>query len=295
MNKSRLDYKIIAFLFCSEYITSSLLQPLHDSLVVTTDREQPLGESTSSESGSDDVLGVSSVTSWHVSDSAWISKSGNESEIITASDKRLVLVEINTVDVGSIGSLGEDTVDEPSEFGVASCPDSAGGVGSTTWVLVTTWHREVEELVGVADGLNVSSVHGPVDAGNGSIVLGGLANHGIASGLIDVDVGVVRSDGKVAAIWTILGDLNPFEGIDLFVKDSVEIREGSDGHGSIVGADSEVALGTHSKCPGSLRLGVLTHAAGLVSLGLSDLVADCCGVDTSTGDWIPLFDLVVVT
>jgi hypothetical protein len=128
-----------------------LLQPLHHGLVIATDREQPLAKTSSSESGSDDVLRVTSVTSWHMSDSAWVSESSDEAEIITASDKGLVLVEINTVDVRSVSSLGVDAVDEPSEFGVTGCPVYPGSIRSTAWVVITTWHHVVEELVTVAN------------------------------------------------------------------------------------------------------------------------------------------------
>ena len=87
-----------------------------------------MAESTSSESGSDDVLGVTSVTSWHVSDSAWVSESSHEAEIVTASDNGLVLVKINTVEVRPIGSLGVDAVDEPSKFSVTCCPGHRGSI-----------------------------------------------------------------------------------------------------------------------------------------------------------------------
>lgn len=230
-----------------------------------------------------------------MSDSAWVSESSDEAEIITASDKGLVLVEINTVDVRSISSLGEDAVDEPSEFGVTGCPVYPSSIRSTAWVVITTWHHVVEELVTVANRLDVGTVHGPVDTGNGGIMLRGRAHFVVVRGLVNVDVGVVRSYGEVSAIGTVFSDFNPFLGVKLFMENSIEICGCPDSHTTIVTAHGDVSIGADSNGPSGLRLWMLTHATGLVSLGLSDLIADLGGGNAGSRDWIPLFDLVVIT
>ena len=118
---------------------------------MTSNTEQPLAEAVSSELGSDNVLRVSSEASWHASLSAWVSEKLDETVIVTGGDERLVLVEVDTIDMGSISSSWEESVNGPSELAVTGLPDGSSGVRCTVLVLSAVWDTEEEELVSVTD------------------------------------------------------------------------------------------------------------------------------------------------
>ena len=114
--------------FYSPNSSSSACFPLHDSLIVSTDTEQIVVELASAEGNSDDVLGVSSETSWDTSFSAWVSEDLDEAEVVTTGNQRLVLARVDTVDVGTVSSPWEDSVDAPAKLAVLGGPISSGGV-----------------------------------------------------------------------------------------------------------------------------------------------------------------------
>ena len=125
------------------YPYDSALDPLEESLVVTSDAKQPVSEVASSESGSDNVLGVASKTHWLATFSARVSEELDKSIIVTGSDQRLVFVEVNSVDMSSVCALWEDSVDQPSELAVTSSPVGTSGIGSARRILVARWNHEV--------------------------------------------------------------------------------------------------------------------------------------------------------
>lgn len=113
---------------------------------------------------------MSSETSWCVTNSAWVSEKLDETVVISTRDEGLILIEVNSVDMGSISAFWEDTINEPSELGVTRSPNGSCGIGFSTLVLITTWHIEVEEFVSIADGFDVRIVHAPVDTCDGSVM-----------------------------------------------------------------------------------------------------------------------------
>lgn len=96
---------------------------MHDGLIISTDAEQVLCEVASAEVNSHDMLGVSSETSWHASFSAWVSEDLDEAIIVTSSNQRLVLITVDTIDMGTISSFWEDSVDAPAELAMLGSPD----------------------------------------------------------------------------------------------------------------------------------------------------------------------------
>ena len=66
------------------------------------------------------MLGVTSETSWGMTDSAWISEELDETIIISTCDQGLNVIKVDSIDVGSICTLWEDTINEPSELGMTS-------------------------------------------------------------------------------------------------------------------------------------------------------------------------------
>jgi hypothetical protein len=97
-------------------------------LVITSDREEPSIKTSSSELNSNDVLRVTSETSWHNTLSGGVSEKLDETVVITTRDKSLGFIHINSIDVSSISSLGENSINEPSELAVLRAPFSTGGV-----------------------------------------------------------------------------------------------------------------------------------------------------------------------
>ena len=73
--------------------------PLHDSLIISTDTEQPLGQVASAKLHSDHMLRMTSVASRLASLSAWVSEHLDETKVITNGNQTLLLIHINTVDV----------------------------------------------------------------------------------------------------------------------------------------------------------------------------------------------------
>lgn len=86
--------------------------------------------------------------------SAWVSEQSDKSIVITDGDCCLIFTHVHTVDVGSISTRWEDSVNAPSEFAVTGGPVGTSGVGGTTWVLGAIWHLEEQKLVGVTNGSN---------------------------------------------------------------------------------------------------------------------------------------------
>jgi hypothetical protein len=63
-----------------------------------------------------------------MTNSAWVSEKLDETIVISASDHALIFTEVDSVDMGSICTFWEDTVDEPSELAVTRSPVSSCGV-----------------------------------------------------------------------------------------------------------------------------------------------------------------------
>jgi hypothetical protein len=64
----------------------------------------------------------------------WVSVSADKTVIITGGDEFLILGHGARVDMGTITTWWEDTLNVPSEFASLVGPNSSDGVGSTRWV-----------------------------------------------------------------------------------------------------------------------------------------------------------------
>jgi hypothetical protein len=123
---------------------------LKKGLIIASNTEDVVCERSSSELDSDDMLRVSSVASWHRSFSAWVSEKLNKTVIVTGSNQGLILTHVNSIDMGSISTFWENTIDAPSEFAMSSCPISTCGVGCSTLVLAAIAGVEEEKFISIA-------------------------------------------------------------------------------------------------------------------------------------------------
>jgi len=98
----------------------------------------------SSKLDSDDVLRMSSVASWHVALSAWVSEELDEAVVVTAGDKALVFIKVYTVDMSSISASWEDTINKPSKLGMLCSPLICLRVASSAWVVLDSAFTDVK-------------------------------------------------------------------------------------------------------------------------------------------------------
>jgi len=174
-------------------VVSSALLPLHESLVVATDRE----DAVSLKNDVSYELRVSTVSSALGSLSNGVTEEAYIAPVVSGQDKLSGGVAADTVDVRSIGTSGEDTVNVPRELDSLSSPDYRDSVAGTVGVLsnatVFTDLPE-EELVSLTSRSEVLGVGAPVHALDGRRVSIASSNAIPRSTVVDSDGVVVRSD-----------------------------------------------------------------------------------------------------
>lgn len=69
-----------------------------------------------------------SETLGEVALSAWVSEEGYESIVVTNGNGGLVFAHVDTIDVGTISSRWEDSINAPSKLAVACSPVGSSGV-----------------------------------------------------------------------------------------------------------------------------------------------------------------------
>jgi len=186
--------------------------PLHEGLIVATNREETLV--VGGEHGADDVLGVTTVRSGLSTLSAWVTEEANETEVITSSEELSISGAADAVDVSTIGTLGVDALSLPLELASLGCPDGAGGVRSAVSILSAFGDGVEEELVGTAVGADVFAVVAPVQGHDVRVVSRALADEGeVLSGVVDVDIVVVGADSKILVVWRESHNLDPLSGV----------------------------------------------------------------------------------
>lgn len=150
------------------------------------------------------------------SGSAGVVEATDETVIISSEDELLSLVGADTVDVGSVGSSGEDSINVPSEFAGVGGELNRGGVGSARGVVFpgSVVALEVEMLVGSAVGADVGAVTGPVEGDNEGVVFVEVTTHSeVVADIVDSDVVVVGSDGEELTAGGDTEDLVPLLGV----------------------------------------------------------------------------------
>lgn len=114
--------------FSKNIRTTSGLFPLHEALIISSNGEKILIKRTPSKLDSNYVFRMTSETCWCVANSAWISEELNKTVVISCSDQALIFTKIDSVDVSTIGAFWEDTIDEPTKFGVTRSPVGSCGI-----------------------------------------------------------------------------------------------------------------------------------------------------------------------
>lgn len=127
----------------------SAFLPLHKSLIVAANGVET--GIVGAEHDTDDVLGVTTVTSGDALD-AGVVEEVDEAIVITSSEHLFVAGAAHGVDMGAIGAAGVDTGRLPKELAGNRGPEGVLVVGTAGWVLVAVGYGEEEELVGTTVG-----------------------------------------------------------------------------------------------------------------------------------------------
>lgn len=148
----------------------SALFPLHESLIVTTDGEDAvvLKEAVS------DKLGVTTVGLAFSSLSDGVAEDTDIAPVITSDNKASICVSTYVVDVRTIGTSREDTINVPGELDGLGGPNDRLGVGCTGRILVyAAVFTDVpeKEFVSLAGRSQVLGVFAPIHSLDGGRVL----------------------------------------------------------------------------------------------------------------------------
>ena len=120
---------------------------------------------------------------------------------------------VNTVDVGSIGSAGEDSFVGPGEVDGCRGPLSSCCVGAARVISLHAGHVEIKDLMGTTVGADVATVAGPVKGNNEGRVADELTLAGPVFGTVDVNVVVVGSNSELGVVRGERHALVPFLGL----------------------------------------------------------------------------------
>lgn len=183
--------------------------PLHEGLIVTTDREDAI----SLEDAVGNVLRVTTVGSALSSLSAGVTEDTDVAPIISSEDKSAGLIASNSVDLGAILTSREDAVNVPGELDSLGSPHNRLGVGDTSGILVNaSVFTDVpeEELVSLAGRSEPQGVVRPIHSLDGRRVLASSSSASPSCSVVNADLVVVRTDSKEFTTGGDSHDLNPF-------------------------------------------------------------------------------------
>lgn len=257
-----------------------------------------MGEVTSTELDTHNVLGVASERLRLDTLSGRVTEDVDETEVITSADEGLLLVHVDTIDMVTAGLSREDTIDQPAELNVMGSPKSALVVGGTAGVLITARKRTKEEqLITIADRSDALRVSAPIESSNSGVMLGALADAVVVSvHIVHVDVGIVRADSKVSTIGTVFSNLEPFLGVKELVLDGLRGITTSNSNGAVVGTNGDITVDlVDSDASSGLRLGMSTHGRSLVLFSFTHSRVDSRSLNKLSILRAPLDDLVVIT
>ena len=257
-----------------------------------------MGEVTSTELDTHNVLRVASERLRLDSLSGRVTEDVDETEVIASADKGLLLVHVDTIDMVTAGLSREDTIDQPAELSVVGSPKGALVVGGTARVLITARQRtEEEQLITIADRSDALGVSAPIESSDSGVMLAALAEAVVVSvHIVHVDVGIVRADSKVGTIGTVFSNLEPLLGVSELVLDGSRVITTSNGNGAVVGTDGDITVDlVDSDASSGLRLGMSAHGRSLVLSSSTLSSVDDRSLNKLSILRAPLDDLVVVT
>mmetsp|Transcript_31740 Transcript_31740/g.42988 ORF Transcript_31740/g.42988 Transcript_31740/m.42988 type:complete len:347 (-) Transcript_31740:322-1362(-) len=217
----------------------------------------------------------------------------DKTEVITSGNEHTILGTVDAIDVGAIGTAGEDTLNVPGELGSLSGPNGTSGVASTRWVLGAVVHLEEEELVGTAVGADVRTISSPVKVGDIRVVT--LKSTAIAvtiGNIVDVDFVIVRTNSKLLTIGRVAHDLDPFGGVlhEVLLNTVATVL---DHNSTIVTSNSNIIVvdGNSSRALGVRQL---AKGGSTTSSGFLSSVSNLEGVLLLSLGWIPSDNLVII-
>ena len=155
------------------------------------------------------MLRVATVRAWHGSHAAWIIEQGHETVVISTSEKSSIVGSSHTVDMSAICALRVDSLDVPSELHGRGCPYDLGSVGPTRWVLLAGIGLSEKQFVSSAVGSDPRAIPGPVKGHDVRRVLAMLAFERPVTGVVDVEIVVMRSDSEHRLVRTESHNFNP--------------------------------------------------------------------------------------
>jgi len=235
------------------------LFPLEKSLIVTASREDSVGL----EHAVGDELGVTTVRPRLSSLSAGVAEDADIAPVITRDEESALLVSSDAVDVRTIGTSGEDTINVPAELHTLGSKDHGLRVGSTGGVLsnLAILDSPEEEFVSLAGRSEPLAVLGPIHSLDGGRVLVAHSTVTPVSSFVNLDVFVVRSNSKETATGGEGHTFDPCFGHLELLGGSIGTVDMND---TIVGGNNGLLVGSNSDSTGALGGG---HAGDTTSSG----------------------------
>lgn len=265
--------------------------PLEKSLIVTASREDSVGL----EHAVGDELGVTTVRPRLSSLSAGVAEDTDIAPVITSDDEGSVLVSTHRVDVRTIGTSGEDTINVPGELNGLGGPRHGGGVGSAGGVLgqaavfTDVPEKEFVSLAGRSEPLAVTR---PIHSLDGGRVLSTGSTAAPVGGVVDADLVVVRSNSKEFATGGHGHNLNPLLGLLEFLGSTIGAVNVDD---TIVGSNNGLTVRSNGDSARALGSGLAGDAGSTSLLGLSRARRDSEFLLAFACLMVPDNDLVVIS
>ena len=183
----------------------------------------------------------------------WVSVCADETVIITGGDEFLILSHGARVDMGTITTWWEDTLNVPSEFASLVGPNSSDSIRSTRWVSLLGTNVEEQKFISTTNGSDEATIGSPINSSDEGTVTSQLDVLFVGFGIDQVNSIIVGSDGKMFAIWGENHSFNPFSFLDFLEQSLLDIIERSwsssingspidfsDGDNTLVVRDGEV-------------------------------------------------------
>jgi len=144
----------------------------------------------------------------------WVSVCADKTVIITGSDEFLIFGHGARVDMGTITTWWEDTLNIPSKFTGLVGPNSSNSVRSTRWISLLGTNIEEQKFVSTTDGSDETSIGSPIDSSDEGTVTGKLDMLFVGFGVYEVNCVIMGTDGKMFGIWGEDHGFDPFSLLD---------------------------------------------------------------------------------
>ena len=201
----------------------------------------------------------------------WVSVCADETVIITGSNEFLIFGHGARVDMGTITTWWEDTLNIPSKFTGLVRPNSSNGVGSTGWISLLGTNVEEQKFVSTTDGSDETSIGSPIDSSDEGTVTGQLDVLFVGFGVDEVNSVIVGTNGEMFGIWGENHGFDPFSFLDFLEQCLFDVIKRawnslidlspvdiSDSNNTFVVSDSEVLKGIIICNASGLLVGWLT-------------------------------------